>query len=196
VMAIAPTATISTIVGASQSIEPTYANLYVKSNLSGDFTQVNAFLVADLKRAGLWDAEMLAELKYHDGSVQAIARVPDELKGRYRTAFEIEPEWLIAAASRRQKWIDMGQSLNLYLAAPSGKRLDEIYRLAWRVGLKTTYYPRTTAATRVEKSTLDINRFGIQPRWMKSRSASSDIQVARASEGSACSLDGECEACQ
>lgn len=200
VMAIAPTATISTIVGASQSIEPTYANLYVKSNLSGDFTQVNAYLVADLKRAGLWDAEMLAELKYYDGSVQAIARVPDALKERYRTAFEIEPEWLISAASRRQKWIDMGQSLNLYLAAPSGKRLDEIYRLAWRVGLKTTYYLRTTAATRVEPSTLDINRFGIQPRWMKNRSASSDIQIARPREGSGCSLngsrDGECEACQ
>jgi ribonucleoside-diphosphate reductase alpha chain len=201
VLAIAPTATISTIVGVSQSIEPTYKNLYVKSNLSGDFVQINRYLVRDLKRAGLWDAGMLDDLKYYDGSLQEIARVPEALKQRYLTAFEIAPEWLIECASRRQKWIDMGQSLNLYLAEPSGRALHEMYFLAWNKGLKTTYYLRTLAATQIEKSTLDINRRGIQPRWMRSRSPSSAIRVERASpsgapDAPACSLDAACEACQ
>ena len=200
VLAIAPTATISNIVGVAQSIEPTYKNLYAKSNLSGDFTQINPFLVADLKARGLWDAEMLDDLKYYDGSLLEIERVPDELKHRYLTAFEIDPAWLIEAASRRQKWIDMGQSLNLYMAQPSGKALSEMYFLAWGKGLKTTYYLRTLAATQVEKSTLDINRRGIQPRWMRHKSASSEIRVARqpaATEvGQTCNLDGTCEACQ
>jgi ribonucleoside-diphosphate reductase alpha chain len=209
VMAIAPTATISTIVGVSQSIEPEYKNLYVKSNLSGEFTTLNTFLVADLKAAGLWNAEMLEALKYYDGSLQALAGIPDELKQRYLTAFEIDPAWLIECASRRQKWIDMGQSLNLYLVEPSGKKLHETYLLAWKKGLKTTYYLRTLAATQVEKSTLDVNRWGIQPRWMKQSSPSSVIQITREPSGRAsgdvsesantdatCSLDENCDACQ
>lgn len=195
VMAIAPTATISNIAGCSQSIEPAYKNLFVKSNLSGEFTQINEFLVRDLKQLGLWDDHMRSELKYHDGSVQSIERVPDELKARYKTAFEIEPQWILEAAARRQKWIDMGQSLNLYMSAPSGKKLDEMYFSAWRMGLKTTYYLRTLAATQLEKSTLDVNRFGVQPKWMKSESASSQIQVERETPV-ACTLGAECEACQ
>ena len=204
-MAIAPTATISNIAGCSQSIEPAYKNLFVKSNLSGEFTQINEFLVRDLQAAGVWDAEMRGEIKYNDGSVQAIYRVPDELKARYKTAFEIEPQWVLQAAARRQKWIDMGQSLNLYMSAPSGKKLDEMYFSAWKMGLKTTYYLRTLAATQVEKSTLDVNKFGVQPKWMKSQSASADVRVERADAGgnasdvaavAACNLGEACEACQ
>ena len=197
VMAIAPTATISNISGVSQSIEPNYRNLFVKSNLSGDFTVINPYLVADLKRLGMWDADMLETLKYYDGSVQEIEGVPDELKLLYRTAAEVEPEWLIEAASRRQKWIDMGQSLNLYISEPDGRRLHEMYFLAWRKGLKTTYYLRSAGATQVEKSTADVNRRGLQPRWMKHRSASSRIEVAREEPPKACSItDPTCEACQ
>ncbi|HEX7733471.1 MAG TPA: ribonucleoside-diphosphate reductase subunit alpha [Ktedonobacteraceae bacterium] len=198
-LAIAPTATISTIVGVSQSIEPTYKNLYAKSNLSGDFTTLNTFLVDDLKAAGLWNAELLEALKYYDGSLQELSMLSAELKQRYLTAFEIDPAWLIACASRRQKWIDMGQSLNLYLAEPSGKKLHELYLLAWNTGLKTTYYLRTLAATQVEKSTVDINRWGIQPRWMKQSSPSSAIQIIRsqpATDALACALGDDCEACQ
>ena len=200
VMAIAPTATISNIVGTSQSIEPAYKNLYVKSNMSGDFTQINIALVNDLKRVGLWADAMLDDLKYYDGSLVEIKRIPEEIKERYLTAFEVAPEWLIAAASRRQKWIDMSQSLNLYMVQPSGQRLSEMYFAAWRAGLKTTYYLRTLAATQVEKSTLDINRRSIQPRWMKSQSASSNIQITRPAtevdEKTACNLGEDCEACQ
>jgi ribonucleoside-diphosphate reductase alpha chain len=151
-VAIAPTATISNIVGVSASIEPTYQNIYVKSNLSGEFTVVNDALVRDLKALDLWDEVMVADLKYFDGSLARIDRVPNELKARYATAFEIDPVWLIEAAARRQKWIDQAQSLNLYLAAPSGKKLDEIYKLAWLRGLKTTYYLRTLGASQAEKS--------------------------------------------
>ncbi|MBN9737177.1 MULTISPECIES: ribonucleoside-diphosphate reductase subunit alpha [unclassified Pseudonocardia] len=154
VLAIAPTATISNICGVGQSIEPIHLNLYVKSNMSGDFTVVNPHLVRDLKERGLWDEVMVSDLKYFDGSLAEIDRVPGDLKELYATAFEIEPRWLVEAASRRQKWLDQAQSLNLYLAGPSGRKLDELYRLAWRSGLKTTYYLRTRAATSVEKSTL------------------------------------------
>ncbi len=154
VMAIAPTATISNICGVSQSIEPTYRNLYVKSNMSGDFTVVNPHLTRDFKAGGLWDAVMVSDLKYFDGSLGAIDRVPGELRQLYATAFEIDSRWLIEAAARRQKWIDQSQSLNLYLAQPSGRKLDEMYRLAWRRGLKSTYYLRSQSATHVEKSTL------------------------------------------
>jgi len=168
-LAIAPTATIANIVGTSQSIEPTYRHLYVKSNLSGDFTTVNRALVDALKARGLWDVDLLAELKYYDGAISQIERIPAELKTQFLTAFEIAPEWLIACAARRQKWIDMGQSLNLYVAETSGKRLNEIYLTAWRMGLKTTYYLRTLAATQIEKSTLDINRFGAQPQRIGQR---------------------------
>lgn len=207
-MAIAPTATISTIIGVTQSIEPSYKHLYVKSNLSGEFTQVNAVMVQELKRLNLWGADLLDELKYHDGSLQPISRIPLEVRQRFLTAFEIEARWLVECASRRQKWIDQGQSLNLYLIEPNGKKLSDIYFLAWDSGLKTTYYLRTLAATQVEKSTVDINRFGIQPKWMKHRSHSDDIAIRRDSATavpapvataapSACSLDDpECEACQ
>lgn len=210
VMAIAPTATISTIIGVSQSIEPSYRQLYVKSNLSGEFTQVNYVLVKQLKSLGLWDDQMLEELKYYDGSLQNIGRIPLEVRERFLTAFEIEPKWLIACAARRQKWIDQGQSLNLYLAEPSGRALHDIYFMAWEYGLKTTYYLRTLAATQVEKSTVDVNRFGVQPRWMKNRSASGDIAIDRAAAGedtdarteilaapATCNIDDpDCEACQ
>ncbi|AEG01495.1 ribonucleoside-diphosphate reductase subunit alpha [Methylomonas methanica] len=151
-VAIAPTATISNIVGVSAAIEPVYQNLYVKSNLSGEFIVVNAALVRELKTLGLWDAVMVADLKYFDGSLAAIERVPADVKARYATAFEIDPEWLIEAAARRQKWIDQSQSLNLYVAAPTGGKLDQMYRLAWQRGLKTTYYLRTLGATAMEKT--------------------------------------------
>jgi ribonucleoside-diphosphate reductase alpha chain len=154
VMAIAPTATISNICGVSQSIEPTFQNLYVKSNMSGHFTVANPYLVADLKAAGLWDEVMVNDLKYYDGSLAAIGRIPSSLRSLYATAFEIEPVWLIEAAARRQKWIDQAQSLNLYVDSPDGPKLDAMYRLAWRSGLKTTYYLRSRAATHVERSTL------------------------------------------
>jgi ribonucleoside-diphosphate reductase alpha chain len=152
-VAIAPTATIGNIVGVSASIDPIFTNLSVKSNMSGEFTVLNERLVADLKARGLWDPAMLADLKHFDGSVAKIARVPDELRTLYATAFEIDAPWLIEAASRRQKWIDQAQSLNLYVAGASGRKLDEIYKLAWLRGLKTTYYLRTVSATSVEKST-------------------------------------------
>ena len=152
VMAIAPTATISNIVGVSQSIEPAYQNLFVKSNLSGEFTVVNPSLVRDLKAEGLWDNVMVNDLKYFDGSVQQIDRIPAELKARYATAFEIDARWLVEAAARRQKWLDQAQSLNLYMAEPSGKKLDELYQLAWERGLKTTYYLRSLGATGAEKT--------------------------------------------
>ena len=182
VMAIAPTATISTIIGVTQSIEPNYKHLFVKSNLSGEFVQVNIHLINELKRRDLWNDDMLEQLKYYDGSLADIKELPEDIRTRYATAFEIEPRWLIECASRRQKWIDMGQSLNLYLAQPSGRQLDEMYKLAWQVGLKTTYYLRSLGATQVEKSTIDINKFGLQPRWMKSKSASGDVQVQRQAE--------------
>jgi ribonucleoside-diphosphate reductase alpha chain len=206
-MAIAPTATISNITGVTQSIEPTYKHLYVKSNLSGEFTNPNIHLVERLKKLGIWDAEMLDDLKYFDGSIAEIERIPADVKEVYLTAFEVAPDWLIECASRRQKWIDMGQSLNLYLYEPSGKKLHEMYMLAWTKGLKTTYYLRTVAATQIEKSTTDINRRGLQPRWMKSKSASSNIQVQRQESPQeqpapkkdkplSCSLEEGCESCQ
>ena len=152
-VAIAPTATISNIVGVSASIEPEYQNMYVKSNLSGEFTIVNETLVEELKKRGLWDDVMVADIKYYDGSLAAIERIPAELKALYATAFEVDPAWLVEAAARRQKWIDQAQSLNLYFAAPSGKKLHDIYFLAWQRGLKTTYYLRSLGATAAEKST-------------------------------------------
>ncbi len=197
VMAIAPTATISTIIGVTQSIEPTYKHLFVKSNLSGEFVQINVRLVNELKERNLWNDDMLEAIKYFDGALGEIPGLPEDIKARYATAFEIEPKWLIECASRRQKWIDMGQSLNLYLGQPSGRKLDDMYKLAWTSGLKTTYYLRSLGATQVEKSTVDINKFGVQPRWMKNSSSSSDILVERQPEVKACSIDDpDCEACQ
>jgi ribonucleoside-diphosphate reductase alpha chain len=198
-MAIAPTATISNITGVSQSIEPTFRHLYSKGNLSGDFSAINVYLVEDLKTFGIWDEEMLEDLKHFDGCLREINRIPQELKDLYITAFEMDPKWLIECASRRQKWIDMGQSLNLYLQEASGKRLHEMYFLAWERGLKTTYYLRTVAATQIEKSTLDVNKRGIQPRWMKSKSASNNIVLNRTTSTppKACSIDNpDCESCQ
>jgi ribonucleoside-diphosphate reductase alpha chain len=201
VLAIAPTATIATIVGVSQSIEPSYKNLYVNSSLSGEFIHINKFLVNDLKQAGMWNAEMLEAIKYFEGSLKEIPSIPTALKQRYLTAFEIEPSILIECASRRQKWIDMGQSLNLYLAEPRGKKLLEIYALAGKKGLKATYYLRTLAATQIEKSTLDVNRRGIQPRWMSNIGPSSAIHVERNAPGGEstspmCTPDEQCEICQ
>ncbi len=197
VMAIAPTATISTIIGVTQSIEPTYKQLFVKSNLSGEFVQVNVKLVNELKARELWNNDMLEKIKYFDGSLGDIDEVPTDIKERYATAFEIDPKWIIACASRRQKWIDMGQSLNLYLGNPNGRKLDEMYRMAWKSGLKTTYYLRTLGATTVEKSTVDINKFGVQPRWMKNASSSAEILVDRQPEVKQCSIDNpDCESCQ
>jgi ribonucleoside-diphosphate reductase alpha chain len=197
-MAIAPTATIGNITGAIPSIEPIYKHLFVKSNLSGEFTIVNPYLVDKLKALALWDAEMVDDLKYFDGSIREIERIPDDVKQLFLTAFDIEPEWIIECAARRQKWIDMGQSLNLYLLEPSGKKLHNMYMLAWNKGLKTTYYLRTMGATQIEKSSVDINKRGLQPRWMKNKSASSNIKVVREeeSEPKACPIDGSCESCQ
>ena len=186
-MAIAPTATISNICGVVQSIEPTYQNLFVKSNLSGEFTVVNPYLVADLKAAGLWDEVMVNDLKYYDGSVSQIDRIPDELKELYATAFEMDARWLVEAGSRRQKWIDQSQSLNLYMEEPNGKKLDNLYKLAWVRGLKTTYYLRSMGATHVEKSTLADGKLN---------AVESESTVVEAA-GQACSvLDPDCEACQ
>ena len=195
-MAIAPTATISNIIGVTQSIEPTYKHLFVKSNLSGEFTIPNVYLIEKLKKLGIWDADMLDDLKYFDGSLLEIERIPDHLKHIFLTAFEIEPEWIIECASRRQKWIDMGQSLNLYLPQPDGKKLSNMYLTAWKKGLKTTYYLRSSSATTVEKSFVDLNKRGIQPRWMKNKSASAGIIVERAKTPTVCSLEEGCEACQ
>jgi len=185
-LAIAPTATIANITGLSQSIEPTYQNLYVKSNLSGEFTVTNDYLVADLKKLGLWDEVMIADLKYFDGSLARIDRIPPEIRDLYATAFEIEPKWLVECAARRQKWIDQSQSLNIYMAGASGKKLDETYKLAWVRGLKTTYYLRTLGATHAEKSTVKAGALNAVP---------SDGGVA--AEPKFCSIDNpECEACQ
>jgi ribonucleoside-diphosphate reductase alpha chain len=153
-VAIAPTATISNIIGVDASIEPCFGNLSVKSNLSGEFTVINSYLVRDLKRLGLWDDVMVMDLKHFDGSLRPIDRVPADIQLLYATAFEVESRWLIEAAARRQKWIDQAQSLNIYMAGASGKKLDEAYKLAWVRGLKTTYYLRTQSATSVEKSTV------------------------------------------
>ncbi|MEE9492900.1 MAG: ribonucleoside-diphosphate reductase subunit alpha [Gammaproteobacteria bacterium] len=183
-MAIAPTATISNICGVSQSVEPTYQNIFVKSNLSGEFTVVNSYLVEDLKALNLWDDVMVNDLKYYDGSVQPIDRIPDELKAKYATAFEIDSRWLVEAASRRQKWIDQGHSLNLYMAQPSGKNLDLLYKLAWVRGLKTTYYLRSLGATHVEKNT-------------HMEQGSSAAEPVGSAAPKACSiLDPDCDACQ
>ncbi|MEZ7984207.1 MAG: ribonucleoside-diphosphate reductase subunit alpha [Pseudomonadales bacterium] len=190
VMAIAPTATIANITGVSQSIEPTYQNLYVKSNLSGEFTVINPYLVRDLKARNLWDSVMVNDLKHFEGSVQQISRIPDDLKEIYATAFEVEPRWIVDAASRRQKWIDQAQSLNLYINNANGKKLDVTYRMAWYRGLKTTYYLRSLAATGTEKSTIESDK-------LNAVSSSSEAPAQAAPVPLACSLDDpECEACQ
>tara|TARA_Y100001947_G_C10350397_1_gene310579 strand:+ start:5685 stop:8636 length:2952 start_codon:yes stop_codon:yes gene_type:complete len=200
VMAIAPTATIANITGVTQSIEPTYQNLFVKSNLSGEFTVVNPHMVHDLKRQGLWDSVMVNDLKYYDGSLQTIDRIPADLKQLYATAFEVEPRWLVDAASRRQKWIDQAQSLNLYIANASGKKLDIMYRMAWMRGLKTTYYLRALSATSTEKSTV-IGDGALNAVASDISSAAGINQGAHMGEPAevpqACTIDDpDCEACQ
>src|SRR5450759_301892 len=192
-LAIAPTATIANIIGVSASIEPTYQNLYVKSNLSGEFTVVNEYLVRDLKRLGLWDEVMIADLKYFDGNLGRIDRIPTELRRLYATAFEVDPTWLVEAAARRQKWIDQSQSLNIYMGGASGKRLDDTYKLAWKRGLKTTYYLRSMGATHAEKSTVKAGQLNAVPEGGMPFAGKS----ADPAEPKFCSIDNpECEACQ
>ena len=199
VLAIAPTATIANIIGVSQSIEPTYQNLYAKSNLSGEFTVVNQYLVHELKDLGLWDAVMVNDLKYYDGSVQRIERIPDWLKTLYATAFELEPRWIVDAASRRQKWIDQAQSLNIYVATgTTGRQLDMIYRMAWVRGLKTTYYLRSLAATRSEPSTAEAGQANAVSASAPALAAGANgSDQSEASPAAACAIeDPDCEACQ
>jgi ribonucleoside-diphosphate reductase alpha chain len=201
-VAIAPTATISNIIGVDASIEPCFGNLSVKSNLSGEFTVVNEYLVRDLKKLGLWDDVMVMDLKHFDGTLARIDRVPEELKRLYATAFEVEPVWLVEAAARRQKWIDQAQSLNIYMAGASGKKLDETYKLAWLRGLKTTYYLRTTSATYAEKSTVTSGAMNAVPQLgggasAVSTSSTSALSAEPGSDVKFCSIDNpDCEACQ
>jgi ribonucleoside-diphosphate reductase alpha chain len=206
-VAIAPTATISNIIGVDASIEPCFGNLSVKSNLSGEFTIINSYLVRDLKRLGLWDDVMVMDLKHFDGSLRPIDRVPQEVKALYATAFEVEPQWLVEAASRRQKWIDQAQSLNIYMAGASGKKLDETYKLAWLRGLKTTYYLRTMSATHAEKSTIQAGQLnavssgsggGMSALEAAAAAAQSQMQQAvAATDVKFCGVDDPtCEACQ
>jgi len=193
-IAIAPTATIANIVGVSASIEPTYQNLFVKSNLSGEFTVVNDYLVRDLKTRGLWDEVMIADVKYFDGNLARIDRVPTDLRRLYATAFEIEPKWLVESAARRQKWIDQSQSLNIYMPGASGKKLDDTYKLAWIRGLKTTYYLRAMGATHAEKSTSKAGALNAVP---SAAASTLEAQPANGEEPKFCSIDNpECEACQ
>ncbi|EXU43272.1 ribonucleoside-diphosphate reductase, alpha subunit [Acinetobacter baumannii 24845_6] len=212
VMAIAPTATISNICGVSQSIEPTFQNLYVKSNLSGEFTVINPYLVRALKERGLWDTVMVNDLKHFEGSVQKIARIPEELKAIFATAFEVEPRWIVDAASRRQKWIDQAQSLNLYISGANGKKLDITYKMAWLRGLKTTYYLRALGATSAEKSTINTGALNaVKPATVEA-AAPAAAPVVEAKKPEAVEEDGftqaapvpmaflidnpDCEACQ
>jgi ribonucleoside-diphosphate reductase alpha chain len=192
-VAIAPTATISNIIGVDASIEPCFGNLSVKSNLSGEFTVINSYLVRDLKRLGLWDDVMVMDLKHFDGSLRPIDRVPQEVKSLYATAFEVETTWLVEAAARRQKWIDQAQSLNIYMAGASGKKLDDTYKLAWLRGLKTTYYLRTSSATQVEKSTVQAGSHNAvssgMPSGGMSATPATDVQLTAID-------DVGCEACQ
>jgi ribonucleoside-diphosphate reductase alpha chain len=200
-VAIAPTATISNIIGVDASIEPCFGNLSVKSNLSGEFTVINSYLVKDLKRLGLWDDVMVMDLKHFDGSLRAIDRVPQDIKALYATAFEVEPMWLVEAAARRQKWIDQAQSLNIYMAGASGKKLDETYKLAWLRGLKTTYYLRTTSATQAEKSTGrtgQLNAVSVHGVDMAMGApAAASLNTDPATDIKFCAIDDPgCEACQ
>jgi ribonucleoside-diphosphate reductase alpha chain len=206
-VAIAPTATISNIIGVDASIEPCFGNLSVKSNLSGEFTIINNYLVRDLKRLGLWDDVMVMDLKHFDGSLRPIDRVPQEVKALYATAFEVEPTWLVEAASRRQKWIDQAQSLNIYMAGASGKKLDETYKLAWLRGLKTTYYLRTSSAQQVEKSTVQAGSHnavssgtstgGMSALEAAAAAAQAQMNAIPATDIKFCGVDDPtCESCQ
>jgi ribonucleoside-diphosphate reductase alpha chain len=202
-VAIAPTATISNIIGVDASIEPCFGNLSVKSNLSGEFTVINEYLVRDLKRLNLWDDVMVMDLKHFDGSLRRIDRAPEELKALYATAFEVETQWLVEAAARRQKWIDQAQSLNIYMAGASGKKLDETYKLAWTRGLKTTYYLRTMGATHAEKSTVksgqlnSVSNNTAEAGQMSAPAVVEPLLAEPATDVKFCSIDNpDCEACQ
>jgi ribonucleoside-diphosphate reductase alpha chain len=190
-VAIAPTATISNIVGVSASIEPTFQNLFVKSNLSGEFTVVNEYLVRELKALGLWDEVMVADLKYFDGSLARVDRIPAEIRELFATAFDIDPKWLVECGARRQKWIDQAQSLNLYTSGASGRQLDELYRLAWVRGLKTTYYLRTLGATHAEKSTTRAGQLNAVPTDSTDEAGARVCPLKPGQAGFA-----DCEACQ
>ena len=195
-LAIAPTATIANIIGVSASIEPTYQNLYVKSNLSGEFTIVNQWLVNALKKQDLWDEVMIADLKHYDGAASKIDRIPENLRALYVTAFEIDPRWLVEAAARRQKWIDQAQSLNLYMAGASGKKMDALYQLAWLRGLKTTYYLRALGATTAEKSTVHTGTLNAVPSQQQDGYTGSSSGQSHSVVKQCAIDDPECEACQ
>jgi ribonucleoside-diphosphate reductase alpha chain len=209
-VAIAPTATISNIIGVDASIEPCFGNLSVKSNLSGEFTIINGYLVRDLKRLGLWDDVMVMDLKHFDGSLAPIDRVPADIKALYATAFEVETTWLVEAAARRQKWIDQAQSLNIYMAGASGKKLDDTYKLAWIRGLKTTYYLRTMSATHAEKSTVTAGRMNavssvqetgggaaLSALELAAAAARAQLAAGPATDVKFCGVDDPtCESCQ
>jgi len=213
-MAIAPTATIANISGCYPSIEPVYKNMYVKSNIAGEFTIVNSYLVNDLKKLGLWDQSMREQIKYFDGELENIEAIPQNLKEKYRSAFEIDPLWLLKITATRGKWIDQSQSHNVFMKGVSGKKLDEIFMGAWKLGMKTCYYLRTLGATQIEKSTLDASKFGLtQKRNQDTNKASMESNVTPSAQkvtgqveetteesftvSAACNITGgECESCQ
>jgi ribonucleoside-diphosphate reductase alpha chain len=193
-MAVAPTATISNIVGCYPSIEPIYKNIYVKANVSGEFTIINKYLIDDLKELGLWSDHMLDQIKYYDGTLQMIQEIPDNLKEKYKTAFQLDPEWLIRITATRGKWIDQAQSHNVFMEGVSGKKLNDIYITSWKTGMKTNYYLRTLGASQIEKSTLDANKFGYtQKREYAEQENKKEEKVVQA-----CNImdDPSCESCQ
>jgi ribonucleoside-diphosphate reductase alpha chain len=204
-MAVAPTATISNIAGCFPSIEPIYKNIYVKSNMSGEFTIVNHYLVEDLKKLGLWNEYMLDQLKYHDGELERIAEIPEPLKEKYKCAFDIDPEWLIHITTTRGKWIDQAQSHNVFMKGVSGTKLNDIYMTAWKTGMKTMYYLRTLGASQIEKSTLDAKKYGYTQKREYSAAAAEQVAPQQPAvdllpeniEMKACKLtDPDCESCQ
>src|SRR3990167_7389505 len=191
-MAIAPTATISNIAGCFPCIEPIYTNMYVKANMVGEFTVVNSYLVEDLKKINLWNQDMLDEIKYRDGSIQEIERIPEDIKHKYKGAFELDPIWLMKITAARGKWIDQSISHNVFMKGVSGQKLNEIYMTAWKLGLKTTYYLRTLGASQIEKSTLDAKKFGYTQK--RNLNAAPKVVV----NGATCSIssDPDCDVCQ
>ncbi len=197
VMAIAPTATISNISGCYPSIEPIYKNIYVKANMSGEFTVINKYLIKDLKAIGLWNRDMLDTIKYFDGNIQMITEIPEHLKRKYKEAFEIDPEWIVQLAAVRAKWIDQSQSLNIFIKGVSGKKLHDIYMAGWKAGLKTFYYARTMGASQIEKSTLDAKKYGYTQKRQYDEKSSFTSTESPVESGASCSLEDEsCESCQ
>ncbi|MGE0207259.1 MAG: ribonucleoside-diphosphate reductase subunit alpha, partial [Candidatus Babeliales bacterium] len=202
VMAIAPTATIANIAGCYPSIEPMYKNLYVKSNISGEFTIINRYLVDDLKKINLWHEEMLEQIKYFDGELENIKEIPQALKDKYKGAFEIDPIHMLKMTALRGKWIDQSQSHNVFMKGVSGKKLEDIYMAAWQLGMKTAYYLRTLGATQIEKSTLDAKKYGFTQKRDFEQTKSQEVEELPATEpryaaGVSCNpFGGECESCQ